>query len=221
MSCNPFSTHWQEAVEHKSKEDAMSSDYRETRIEEVPIKRARPVVESRRDSVVHETRGMSGGAIAALVLASIAVGVLIAMLIVNTQQRNRDEELAQERDRMAAAQQAQPQQQPLQQPAQQPPIIVTPQPQPGTTPVPVPAPSAPAPSAAAQPSSAQLEADATAKFLDDQDLRAHPIDVKVTGGTAMLSGEVPTEGLKDRAEKIARSVKGIRSVINNLVVKPE
>ena len=193
------------------------SEYRETRIEEVPIKRARPVVETHRDSVVRESRGMSGGAIAALVLASIAVGVLIAMLIVNTQQRNRDEELAQERDRMAAAQQAQPSPQPLQQPVQQPPIVVTPQP--SATPVPVPAPSA-AP-AATQPSSTQLEVDVTSKFLDDQDLRTHALDVKVTGGTAVISGQVPTDELKDRAEKIARTVKGIRSVINSIVVKPD
>ena len=194
-------------------------EYRETSIEETPIKRARPVVETHRDSVVRESRGMSGGAIAALVLASIAVGVLIAMLIVNTQQRNRDEELAQERERMAAAQQAQPSPQPLQQPIQQPPIVVTPQP--SATPVPVPVPSQPAPAASAQPSSTQLEVDVTTKFLDDQDLRTHPLDVKVTGGTAVISGQVPTDELKDRAEKIARSVKGIRSVINSIVVKPE
>ena len=195
------------------------SEYRETRIEEVPIKRARPIVETHRDSVVRESRGMSGGAIAALVLASIAVGVLIAMLIVNTQQRNRDEELAQERERMAAAQQAQPSPQPLQQPIQQPPIVVTPQP--SATPVPVPSPSQPAPAPSAQPSSTQLEVDVNTKFLDDQDLRTHALDVKVTGGTAVISGQVPTDELKERAEKIARSVKGIRSVINSIVVKPE
>ena len=194
------------------------SEYRETRIEDVPIKRARPVVETRRDSVIRESRGMSGGAIAALVLASIAVGVLIAMLIVNIQQRNRDEELAQERERMAAAQQAQPSQQPLQQPTQQPPIVVTPQP--SATPVPVPVPSQPAPTTA-PPSSTQLEVEVTSKFVDDQDLRTRALDVKVTGGTAVISGEVPTDELRDRAEKIARSVKGIRSVINSIVVKPE
>ena len=197
------------------------SEYRETRIEEdVPIKRARPVVETHRDSVIRESRGMSGGAIAALVIASIAVGILIAMLIVNTQQRNRDEELAQERDRMAAAQQSQ-QQQPLQQPIQQPPIVVTPQAQPGTAPMPVPVPTQPAPAATAPPSSTQLEVDVTSKLLDDHDLRTHPIDVKVTGSTAVLSGEVPSDELKEQAEKIARTVKGIRGVINNIVVKPE
>jgi osmotically-inducible protein OsmY len=61
----------------------------------------------------------------------------------------------------------------------------------------------------------------TSKLLDDQDLRTHPIDVKVTGGTAVLSGEVPSDELKEQAEKIARTVKGIRGVINNIVVKPE
>src|SRR4030095_516559 len=177
----------------------------ETRIEDVPIKRARPVVETHRDSVVRESRGMSGGAIAALVLASIAVGILIAMLIVNTQQRNRDEELAQERDRLAAAQQAQQAQQPqqpFQQPLQQPPIVVTPQPQPGTAPMPAPVASQPATAAIATPSSTQLEVDVTSKLLDDQDLRTHTIDVKVTGGTAVLSGEVPSDELKEQAEKI-------------------
>jgi len=193
------------------------SEYRETRIEEEPIRRARPVVETHRESLVRESRGMSGGAIAALILASIAVGVLIAMLIVNTQQRNRDEELAQERERMAAAQQAQPSPQPLQQPTQQPPVVVTPQ-APAT---PAPVPSQPGPAASAQPLSTQLEAEMTSKFLDDQDLRTYPLDVRVTGGTAVISGQVPTDELKDRAEKIARSVKGIRSVINNIVVKPE
>jgi len=166
---------------------------------------------------------MSGGAIAALILSSIAVGILIALLIVNVQQRNRDEELAQERDRMAAAQQAaQPPQQPLQQPIQQPPpVVVTPQPQPGAAPMPAPSPSQPPSTAPAPPSNAQLEVEVTSKLLDDQDLRTHPIDVKVSGGTAILNGEVATSDQKDKAEKIAQSVKGIHGVINNIVVKPE
>jgi osmotically-inducible protein OsmY len=194
------------------------SGYRETRtvIEDAPIRRARPVVETQRDSVVHETRGMSGGAIAALVLASIAVGVLITMLITNNQQRNSEEQLAQERARTAAAEQA------ASQPNQQPPIVVTPQTQPGTVPmpVPVPAPSQPAPSTST-PTNTQLEVEVNSKLLDDPDLRTHPLDVKVSAGTAVLSGSVPTDDLKARAEQLARTVKGIRGVINGIVVKPE
>ena len=194
------------------------SGYRETRtvVGDVPIRRARPVVETRHDSVVHESRGMSGGTIAALVLASIAVGVLITMLIMNNQQRNSDEQLAQERARSAAAEQA------ASQPTQQPPIIVTPQTQPGTVPlpVPVPVPSQPAPSTAT-PTNTQLEVEVNSKLLDDQDLRTHPLDVKVSAGTAVLSGYLPNDELKARAEQLARTVKGIRGVINSIVVKPD
>jgi len=195
------------------------SEYTERRtvVEDVPIKRARPLGETQYDSVVREERAMSGGAITALVLAAIAAAVVITMLIMNNQQRNSDEELAQERARTAAAQQAQ-----AQQPSQQPPVLVVPQSQPSTVPVPVPVPSQPAPSTSATaPTSTELEIDINSKLLDDQDLRSYPIDVKVTGGTAMLRGHVPNDELKTRAEKLARTVKGVRSVINSIVVKPE
>ena len=195
------------------------SEYTERRtvVEDVPIKRARPVGETQYDSVVREERGMSGGAITALVLAAIAAAVVITMLIMNNQQRNSDEELAQERARNAAAQQAQ-----AQQPSQQPSVLVVPQSQPSTVPVPVPVPSQPAPSTpAAAPTSTELEIDINSKFLDDPDLRSYPIDVKVAGGTAMLSGHVPNDGLRTRAERLAKTVKGVRSVTNNIVVKPD
>lgn len=197
------------------------SDYSERRtvVEEIPIKRARPVVETQYDSVVHERRGMSGGEVAALVLAAIAAAVVITMLIVNSQQKNIDDQLAQERARTAAAQQAtsqQPVQQPVQ-PAQQPQVVLVPSPA-------MPAPTAPAPSAAppaeAAPSNAQVEIDVTSKLLDDSELRAYPIDVKVAGGTAVLSGQVPNDDLKSRAEQLARSVRGVGKVINTITVRP-
>src|ERR1041384_3780442 len=190
------------------------SDYseRKTVVEEVPIKRARPVVETQYDSVVHEERGMSGGAVAALVIAAIAAAVVITLLIMNNQQKATEDELAQERARSAAAQQAT-----SQQPVQQPQVVVVP----STTPSsPAPPPSAtPAPVETA-PSSAQIEIDVTSKLLDDGDLRTHPVDVKVTGHTALLSGQVPSEELKSRAAQIARSVRGVGRVINNITVQP-
>lgn len=194
------------------------SEYRETKttIEEVPIKRARPVVETQYDSVVTEERGMSGGAVAALVLAAIAAAVVITMLIVNSQQSQTEEQLAQERARTAAAQQATTQQ-PVQ-PAQ-PPVIVMPS-QPSTVQqVPVPVPAQPAPAATpTAPTSTELEVDVNSKLLDDQELRSSSIDVKVSGGTAVLSGRVANQELKTRAERLAKTVKGIRSVINNIEV---
>ncbi|MFY9555802.1 MAG: BON domain-containing protein [Blastocatellia bacterium] len=196
----------------------MMSEYTEKRTvveEDVPIKRARPVTETQYESVVHESRGMSGGAVAALVLAAIAAAVVITMLIINSQQRS-EEELAQERARAALAEQT-PAQQPQQQPA---PVIIMPPSQPTTTPVPVPVPvptqAAPTPAA---PTSTEIELDVTSKMLDDQDLRSASVDVKVSGGTAVLSGRVPSDELKARAEKLARSAKGVTRVINNITVQ--
>jgi hypothetical protein len=187
------------------------SEYTEKRtvVENVPV--GRPVVETQYDSVVHERPGMSGGAVAALVLAAIAAAIVITMLILNNQQQNTEDELAQQRARDAAAQQPPQQQQP-----QQPVIVTVPQSQPATVPVPVPSQSAPA---AAAPTATEIEIDVTSKLLDDPELRSHPVDVKVSGGTATLSGNVPSEALKMRAEKLAGTVKGVRSVINHLTVQ--
>ena len=194
------------------------SEYRETRsvVEDVPIKRARPAVETQYDSVIHESRGLSGGAVVALVLAGIAAAIVITLMIVNSQQRENEDQLALERARMAEAQQ---QQQPPQPPPQQPVIVLPPsQPPAAQVPVPVPAPSPGASSTA--PTNTAVELDITSKLLDDQDLRSQSIDVKFSEGTAVLSGRVSTDELKSRAERIVRAIKGVRAVINNISVQP-
>jgi hypothetical protein len=191
------------------------SEYREKRtvIEDAPFA-SRPVVETRYDSVVRERPAMSGGAIAALVLAAIAAAVVITMLILNSQQRATEDQLAQERARAAAAEQT-----PAAQPQQ--PVIVMPQSQPATVPAPYPVPAQPAP-AETSPSSASIEMDVSAKLLNDEDLRSPSVDVKVSviAGTVTLRGHVPTEELKTRAERLARTANGVRNVVNDLVVEP-
>lgn len=115
-----------------------------------------------------------------------------------------------------------PNQQPQQQPA---PVVITPQPTPTPVPVPVPVPT-PAPSTApispstgtSAVSDASIEVEVNTRLLDDEDLRSHAIEVKFAGGTATLSGEVPNEDLKTRAGKIARTVKEVRKVVNNITV---
>ena len=191
------------------------SEYREQRtvVEDVPYGN-RPVVETQYDSVIRERPAMSGGAIAALVIAAIAATVVITMLILNSQQRDTEDQLAQERARAAAAEQT-----PAPAPQQQQPVVVVPQSQPTTVPVPVPVPSQSAQPEIA-PTSASIEIDISSKLLNDSELRASIIDVKVVGGTASLSGHVPTEALKKRAEQIARTVKGVRNVTNEIVVQP-
>jgi type II secretory pathway pseudopilin PulG len=194
---------------------------RRTVIEDIPVGR-RPVVETQYDTVVHERRGMSGAAIAALVIAAIAAAVLITMMIVNSNQQNREAQLENdlEKARAAAAQSSS-------QPApSQPQVVVVPsaQPQPNTVavpvPVPVPSASSPAPSTSSTPavSDTSTEIDVTTKLLDDQELRTHPINVKFADGTATLSGSVPSEEIKARAEKVAKTVKGVRRVVNDITV---
>ncbi|HTG14014.1 MAG TPA: BON domain-containing protein [Blastocatellia bacterium] len=195
------------------------SEYREKRtvVQDVPVG-SRPVVETRYDSVVDERRGMSGVAVAALVVAAITAAVVITMLITNSQQRNSDEELAQERARTAAAQQMPAQ------PAQQQPVIVNlPASQPATVAVPYPVASTsqPAPvEARTTPSSASVETDVASRLQNDEELRSYTIDVKVSGATAILRGHVPDEDLKKRAEKLARAVNGVQSVLNDIAVRP-
>ena len=196
------------------------SEYREKRTiaEDIPVGRtvvgSRPIVETQYESVVHERRGMSGVAVGALVLAAIAAAIVITMLVFNSQQKNTDQEMA-DRARIAAAQQTPAQ------PSQQAPIIVNVPPsasQPAPAPITAPAPSLSAPTAAAQ-SSVDVELDVTSKLLDDQELHSYSLDVKVSGGIATLSGRVPYEDLKARAETLTRTVKGVRSVINNITVQ--
>ena len=195
------------------------SEYREKRtvVQDVPVG-SRPVVETRYDSVVNERRGMSGVAVAALVVAAITAAVVITMLIINSQQKTSDDQLAQERARTAAAQQMPAQ------PAQQQPVIVNmPPSQPATVAVPYPvaSPAQPPPSdAKTAPSSASVEIDVTSRLQNDEELRTYAIDVKVSGGTTTLSGNVPDEDLKKRAGKLARSVNGVQNVINNIAVRP-
>lgn len=194
------------------------SDYTEKRIvvQAVPVGRT-PVVETRIDSVVGERRGMSGVAVAALVVAAIAVAAVITMLIINSQQKASDDLLAQERARTAAAQQVSPQPAP-----QQPLIVALPASQPVAVVVPAPVvtPVQPPPSYRdSAPSNAALEIDVTSLLQNDPELRTYALDVKVTDGTAILSGYVSDEALKELARKLAGTVHGIRRVVNNIAVR--
>jgi osmotically-inducible protein OsmY len=45
------------------------------------------------------------------------------------------------------------------------------------------------------------------------------IDVDTNQGVVALNGTVQTEAMKARAEQIARQVKGVRDVVNNLRIQ--
>jgi cell division septation protein DedD len=151
-------------------------------------------------------------------LGEFAAAVLITMMIVNGNQQSRESQLELERDR-ARADAARAAGQPAPPPSQPQVVVVPPaQSQPTTVPVPVPVPAAPSTSSAPAVSDTSIELDITTKLLDDQELRTQPIDVKFSGGTATLSGSVPSDEIKTRAEKVAKGVKGVRRVVNDLTV---
>lgn len=66
---------------------------------------------------------------------------------------------------------------------------------------------------------AAITAAVSTGLAKDPDLSAIKIDVDTKGGVVKLSGPAPTAAAKARAEDIAKSVKGVSSVDNNLQVK--
>jgi osmotically-inducible protein OsmY len=56
-------------------------------------------------------------------------------------------------------------------------------------------------------------------FLKDPDLSVLKIDVDTRGGVVTLNGLAENEAAKQRAEKMASAVKGVREVRNHLTVK--
>jgi hypothetical protein len=56
-------------------------------------------------------------------------------------------------------------------------------------------------------------------LTDDADLSSLGITVTVIGGKAMLNGLVKTSDLKAHAEQVAKTVRGVRSVDNKIIVE--
>lgn len=59
-----------------------------------------------------------------------------------------------------------------------------------------------------------------ARLLEDQTTGGLSINVDSLNGTVALSGFATSEVEKARAETIARDTKGVKSVRNNLIVRP-
>lgn len=57
------------------------------------------------------------------------------------------------------------------------------------------------------------------KLVAEKPANLTRVDVDVTNGTVYLNGSVDSAEQKVRAEQLAQSVKGVRSVVNNLQVK--
>jgi osmotically-inducible protein OsmY len=64
-----------------------------------------------------------------------------------------------------------------------------------------------------------ITASLAAGFAKDADLSAIKIDVDTKNGNVSLYGPAPSAAARDRATAIAKSIKGVNSVDNKLVVK--
>lgn len=66
---------------------------------------------------------------------------------------------------------------------------------------------------------ASITASVSASLAKDPDLSAIRIDVDTKSGNVKLQGPAPTAAAKDRATELAKNVKGVNSVDNQLVIK--
>jgi hyperosmotically inducible periplasmic protein len=59
-----------------------------------------------------------------------------------------------------------------------------------------------------------------ARFVENRDVDAAAMSVETLNGTVLLSGFASSDKEKSTAESIARNVKGVQSVRNELVLRP-
>ena len=214
-------------------------------------KRSRVVVETphARREVVHsqtvrypdERRGYSVGVIAAVALTAIAATVIIMLFVTNPSD---DSDTTADVNLRASAPTPPPT--PLQAPvmvqtpltpltqptpiiiqqAPPPPVIVAPPPTTTTT---APTTTAPPSSTAAPPASPNVSASddlslqqrVDRAFGEDREVAAANVFATVVNDRVQLTGTVPTDALKQRAERLAASIKGVLGVDNRLTVTPQ
>lgn len=194
-------------------------------------KKSRVVIETpsaRREEVrtvsahVPERRGVPGAVVAALVIGSVALVTLLFLFILNRQ--GTETPVTSSTETTTATQ---PAQQPVivQQPTpQQPPIIIQ-QPAPATTqPViieqPAPAP-APPPVTETRPGGtddASIQSEIDKRMAADATLSTSAVTATVLDGKVTLIGTVEAQAVKDKAERLVKAIKGVRSVDNQVIV---
>jgi hyperosmotically inducible protein len=59
------------------------------------------------------------------------------------------------------------------------------------------------------------------KLANDSEIGGMAIEVDVHGGVVTLKGKVRTDKMRSKAEKVAKKVKGVTSVTNQITVSPD
>lgn len=163
------------------------------------------------ETVHHPERtGVSGAALAAIVVGVVALAAILILFVMNQQQNSVNENIAAQ----------QPPQTIVQQPAQQPPVIVQ-QPAPATQPAPVIIQQAPVSGGTTTTSDSNDSAVQTAvdkKLTDDPALSPLGITATVLDGKVTLMGSVRSQAEKNQVERAVRNVKGVKVVDNQITI---
>jgi len=189
--------------------------------DEEEARRSRVVVETptERREVVHsqsvrDNSGISAGMVGVLVVVAIALITMLDLFWISSQPATDNANLA--------ATQPPPTtvvQQPA--PAQQPPVIIQ-QPAPATQPAPIivtpPAGGTTAPPTQSVNMDSTIQSAVDKKISDDPEISTLGITASVIDGKATLIGTVKTEALKTQVERLVKSVKGVKSVDNQISV---
>src|SRR6059058_2741827 len=151
-----------------------------------------------------ERSGVSGAALAAIVVGVVALAAIIILFVMNQQQNAVNDNATAQQPPVIVQQPA---------PAAQPPVIINGQP----------APAAPASggSTANVRDDATVQAAVDKKLSNDPALSALGITVTVMNGKATLLGVVHTAAEKNQVERAVRSVKGVKSIDNQITVSGE
>ncbi|HJT28279.1 MAG TPA: BON domain-containing protein [Pyrinomonadaceae bacterium] len=191
--------------------------------DEEAAKRSRVVVETptERREVVHsqsvrDNSGISAGMVGVLVVVAIALITMLVLFWISSQPVTDNANVAATQPPPTTV---------VQQPApvQQPPVIIQ-QPAPATQPAPIvvtpPAGGTTAPTESVNMDST-IQTAVDKKISDDPEISTLGITASVIDGKVMLLGTVKTEALKTQVERLVKSVKGVKSVDNQISVIAE
>ena len=191
--------------------------------DEAAAKRSRVVVETptERREVVHsqsvrDNSGISAGMVGVLVVVAIALITMLVLFWISSQPATDNANIAATQPPPTTV---------VQQPApvQQPPVIIQ-QPAPATQPAPIvvtpPAGGTTAPTESVNMDST-IQTAIDKKISDDPEISTLGITASVIDGKVMLLGTVKTGALKTQVERLVKSVKGVKSVDNQISVIAE
>ena len=167
--------------------------------------------EVERTEAVHhpERSGISGAALAAIVVGVIALATLIILFVMNQQQTANE----------TAATQQQPSTTIVQQPAaQQPPVIIEQQAPATQPPVIINNPASGGAAPATGNADAVVQQAIDKRLKEDSTFSSLGITAIVLDGKVTLTGIVQNQALKDQIERAIKNIKGVRVVDNQISV---